>query len=243
MNLLLLQTEDFISATRAQVSGRRFTHLRKIVRVKEGDVLEAGLLNDQLGTAIVTALDKHALHIEFTPQHNPPQPVDIALVLALPRPLMLKRTLQTITAFGIKQVHLIHSEKVEKSFWNSSDLDAAVIHEQLLLGLEQAKDTVLPGVHLHRHWRPFMQEILPALCAGRQNLLAHPGDYPPCPANVTASCTLAIGPEGGFTEKEVGQFCASGFTPVQLGERILRVEAAVPALLGRLLPLADDLPI
>jgi RsmE family RNA methyltransferase len=46
--------------------------------------------------------------------------------------------------------------------------------------------------------------------------------------------TLAIGPEGGFIEYEVTKLIETGFTPVHLGPRILKVETAVTALLSRL---------
>ena len=49
---------------------------------------------------------------------------------------------------------------------------------------------------------------------------------------------MAIGPEGGWIQREVDTFAARGFTPVSLGTPILRVEAAVAALLGQIALLA-----
>jgi RsmE family RNA methyltransferase len=47
--------------------------------------------------------------------------------------------------------------------------------------------------------------------------------------------TLAIGPEGGFIPYEIDMLKAAGFEDVSFGERILRVEHAVAALVGRIL--------
>ena len=45
------------------------------------------------------------------------------------------------------------------------------------------------------------------------------------------SINVVIGPEGGFSEKEIGMAKAKGFDILSLGERILRTEtAAVTAL-------------
>jgi len=134
----------------------------------------------------------------------------------------------------VKEIHLIHTARVEKSYWNSSDLDASTLEHQLLLGLEQAGDTMLPTLHFHRNFQRFFADELPALCRGKRALLAHPGNYPRCPAGITETTVLAIGPEGGFVDDEVAAFIDAVFEPIQLGQRILRVEAAVPALLGRL---------
>ncbi len=46
---------------------------------------------------------------------------------------------------------------------------------------------------------------------------------------------IAIGPEGGWIERELETFVARGFAPVSLGTPILRVEAAVASALGQLL--------
>jgi RsmE family RNA methyltransferase len=52
---------------------------------------------------------------------------------------------------------------------------------------------------------------------------------------VPGPVTLAIGPEGGFTDYELECLTGSGFESIILGPRILRTEQAVPAFLGRLM--------
>jgi RsmE family RNA methyltransferase len=69
-----------------------------------------------------------------------------------------------------------------------------------------------------------------ALCAHARGGL--PIEAAPGPAN--APTTLAIGPEGGWIEREVDTFAARGFTIVSLGDAILRTEAAVAGALAQL---------
>jgi len=45
----------------------------------------------------------------------------------------------------------------------------------------------------------------------------------------SARCTLAIGPEGDFTEEEMGMASANGFTVISLGGQRLRTETAALA--------------
>jgi len=100
--------------------------------------------------------------------------------------------------------------------------------------MEQAKDTQLPEIHLKRRFKPFVEDELPTISQNTRKLLAHPGEPTACPINIQEQTTLVIGPEGGFTPYEVEKFKECDFESVHLGERILRVETAVPALIARL---------
>jgi RsmE family RNA methyltransferase len=135
---------------------------------------------------------------------------------------------------GVPRVILLNSYRVEKSFWQTPFLEPAAIREQLILGLEQARDTVLPEVIIEKRFKPFVEDQLPSIAAGTLGLTGHPGDYPGCPRAVEQPVTLAIGPEGGWIPYEVEKLQQAGLQPVQLGARILRVETAVTALLARL---------
>lgn len=237
MNLLLLHPDDFIEDSRARIGGRRLEHIRQVHRAEAGTSLRAGLLNGATGTAHLLSLQGDHAELRFVPGGEPPAALPLTLVLALPRPKMLRRILQGATAQGVKRLYLINSYKVEKSFWQTPFLEPQAVRQQLLLGLEQAMDTVLPQVELRTRFKPFVEDELPAIAAGTRALIAHPGDHPLCPVAVEQPCTLAIGPEGGWIPYEVELMRqAAGFEAVSLGARILRVETAVTALLARLYP-------
>jgi RsmE family RNA methyltransferase len=136
----------------------------------------------------------------------------------------------------VKEIIMINSWRVDKSYWQSPSLKPEALREQLILGLEQARDTILPNIQLQQRFKPFVEDDLPELAADSCALVAHPGSSEPCPANVQRKITLAIGPEGGFTPYEVDLLVNAGLNQVHLGARPLRVETAVPALIGRLLP-------
>ncbi|MCL7462775.1 16S rRNA (uracil(1498)-N(3))-methyltransferase [Pseudomonas sp. NW5] len=235
MNLLLLEAADLIASDRARLQGRRLRHLHEVHRAGVGDSLRVGLLEGRMGLAQIVHLDETCAELVLQPlDQPPPAKLPITLLLALPRPKMLKRVLQTVASMGVPRLVLMGSYRVEKSFWQTPFLSPEAIREQLILGLEQARDTVLPEVRIERYFKPFVEDRLPALAQGTQGLIAHPGDYPPCPRALNTPLTLAIGPEGGWIPYEVEQLQRAGLAPVQLGERILRVETAVTALLARL---------
>jgi RsmE family RNA methyltransferase len=236
MNLLLLSEADLLSPDTARVTGRRYRHMVEVLRVEPGQSVRAGLLNGLLGEARVTAVTASAIDLELQLTVPPPPPAPLTLILALPRPKALRRLLQGVASFGIAHLALCNTARVDKSYWQSPFLAADAVHEQLLLGLEQARDTRLPQVTLHPLFRPFVEDQLPQLAAGSLKLVAHPASDAPCPCAVSAPVSLAIGPEGGFVPYEIDRLVAQGFRAVRLGHRPLRVEMALPALLGRLLP-------
>lgn len=234
MNLLLLHPGDLRPDGKAVIADRRLQHMLKVQRVTTGQQLRAGLLNGMMGQATVEHLDSTQALLDLQLDQPAPPKLPLTLILAMPRPKMLKRTLQTIASMGVARLVLVNSFRVEKSFWQTPWLEPANIREQLLLGLEQACDTVLPEVILEKRFKPFVEDRLPGLSADSLKLVAHPGGFPECPRALSEPTTLAIGPEGGWIPYEVEMLRTAGFQPVQLGPRILRVETAVPALIARL---------
>jgi 16S rRNA (uracil1498-N3)-methyltransferase len=236
MNLIILEDRDFIDPTQVRLTGRRHLHLTTVIKVQPGNTLSVGKLNGSQGEAQVTGVTSDAVTLTLGNLDRPSPPtLPVTLILGLPRPKMLQRTLQTIATMGVEKLCLIQTSRVEKSFWQTPLLKSEQVHEQLVLGLEQGKATQLPVVEYHPRFRPFIEDVLPTLCQNSRRLIAHPGDHPPATSVDTSTPTLlAVGPEGGFIDAEVARFMALGFQPIQLGQRILRVETAIPVLLAKL---------
>ena len=234
MNLMLLEHTDFIDEGIVKLSDRRLKHMLEIQKVHVGSCIKAGLINGQIGTATITKIQSNSAFLQVSLTEDPPKALPLILVLALPRPKMLKRILQTIATLGVKELYLINTWKVEKSYWQTPCLNEPSIKKELLLGLEQGCDTLLPKVIIKKCFKPFIEDELTEIARDVYSLVAHPADGIPCPVGITQPTILAIGPEGGFIEYEVGKFTEIGFQSISMGSRIQRVETIIPSLLGKI---------
>lgn len=253
MNLLLLEPGELAGDT-AIVSDRRATHLRAVLGVQLGSRVRAGVLGGGTGTAEVIADDGAALTLRLALAEPARPPLPVELVLAVPRPKVLSRTIEIAAAFGVARIALTNAWRVDKSYLASPRVAPAARALAARLGAEQGATTHVPEVALHRRLMELLDGRWPAPGAPPQRkLVAHPGGVPIEQALGGAGAgsgpaggadaggadpgepiALAIGPEGGWIAREVETFAARGFTVVSLGEPILRVEAAVAAALGQL---------
>ncbi|MBN1540594.1 16S rRNA (uracil(1498)-N(3))-methyltransferase, partial [candidate division KSB1 bacterium] len=124
MNQLLFSHSDFIDSDRIRVNGKKFDHLVGLLNIQKGGRFRAGLLNGNRGTAVVEGIRRDHLIARVELHESPPPPLSIRLLLALPRPKVLKRVLQGVTSLGIKEVYLFATWKVEKSYWQTPVLGA-----------------------------------------------------------------------------------------------------------------------
>ncbi|MBF0505661.1 MAG: 16S rRNA (uracil(1498)-N(3))-methyltransferase [Nitrospirae bacterium] len=235
MNLILLFESDFIAGNLVRLSDRRMRHIMEVHRASVGDELCVGLEGGDIGSGVVTILSSDALEMEVQFSKKPPPKLPLTLVLAMPRPKVFRRVLYTASALGVGKIFLINSRRVEKSFWKSPVLDPTIIRRQLILGLEQSRDTIMPEVLIRPLFKPFVEDDMPQIMKNTLPLVAHPAAQEILPRNVGHQVTLAVGPEGGFIPYEIDMFRSLGFRVVGAGERILPVEAAVPFLISRLL--------
>ena len=240
MNLILIQQQEPDLEGRVRLSGERAEHIRGTLRATAGKALRIGLLNGSLGSGIVEAVSQEAvvLRCEFGAK-IPPRPA-IDLLLALPRPKVLKRLWAQLAALGVGRIILTNAEKVERYYFDSHVLEPDFYNAHLIEGLQQAGDTLLPDVQIVKQLKPFLEDELDSVFprdgirlladpSGAQNIfqcLEMPG------AAFPSRVLLAVGPEGGWTLHELALFSAHGFQVFNAGPRILRADTACVALLS-----------
>lgn len=247
MNIILAEEEEIVEG-RVILTDHRALHIIKVLRAKAGDTVRFGVVDGQKGKAVIENIQKKrprsvSLRVTLDEPMNPLPRID--LVLALARPIMMRRILSQATALGVGSFHCIHANRVEKSFWEASLLEQESFYEHLMQGLEQAVDTRVPEVVFHRRFKPFVEDFLPDIVDSYSHLLiAHPSGT----STLTGAMKnrtpdrilLAVGPEGGWVDYEVDKFVTAGFTSCSIGERILKVDTAVVALHSRISQLMES---
>lgn len=233
MNLILLNPQQ-IQGDQAVIDDvRQLSHLQQHLKLALGDQIKVGVKNGLRGTAIIQAISEQQLLLsDVDLQQAAPDKLPLTLVMALPRPKVLRRLIMDAVALGAAHIVLIHSYRVEKSYWQTPFLNQ--LDHYVELGLEQSGDTVLPSISIYKRFRPFVEDILPNLIGDKQAFVAHPYADVTMPVALNQSAVLVIGPEGGFIPFEIDLLQNNGCQAANIGSRILRCETAVANIVGRL---------
>lgn len=236
MNIVLITAEQAQSEIWSIQSARQLQHLHQHLGIKVGDQLKVGVRDGQRYLTEVSAIAADAVQLKVLQPQAVPKKLPVTLVVAMPRPKVLRRLIMDSVTLGVEKIVLLHSYRVDKSYWQSPLLKQ--IDDYVTLGLEQAGDTITPQIEIYQRFKPFVEDVLPHyIRANRPAYVAHPYAERDMPHAIDHACTVVIGPEGGFIPYEVDLLVANGCQAVSLGSRILRTETAIPYVLGRLFSL------
>ena len=247
MNRILFESDEIVDGV-ATFGGVRAEHVRKVLHGEVGQILKTGVLDGKIGTGEIIEMAGDEIRVRVTHDAEPLAPW-VDLVLAPPRPRILKRLLPQLATMGVGRIVLVGAQKVEKDFWGATLLKEESYRPLLVDGLMQGcVSTQVPVIESRRNFRRFVADELDGAFATTRRLVAHP--YESGKGGMDAEggrgavggrgdeggrLLLAIGPEGGWTDEEVALLEAHGFARYSLGSRILRTDTATIALLAQLL--------
>jgi len=211
-------------------------HIKKVLKSKVGDSLTIGELGGKIGKAKIAQINNDEVVLsDIVLNKQPPAKLDLTVILAMPRPKVLRRLVMDMTSLGINKLIIVNSYRTQKSYWQSPLLNR--LDEFVFEGLQQAVDTVPLEIELKKRFKPFVEDEFSALLKDEDKaVIAHPyatqtwksylDDAKQMPK------VLCIGAEGGWIDYEVNLLCEHGCEAVSLGERILRTESVANVLLG-----------
>jgi 16S rRNA (uracil1498-N3)-methyltransferase len=245
MNIILFEKDELKDGS-VVLADHRAKHIVKVLRSEPGDCIRVGEINGKIGTGeVLKTKNKYPFLVELRvnlSEKPGPRP-SIDLLLAMPRPIMLKRILSQLAALGIGTIYIINANRVEKSFWDAGILTEKESRPHLLHGLEQAVDTRLPQIKIFRHFRPFVEEYLPDLSSKYSSLIiGHPdseNSLSHCLSGNSGRVLYGVGPEGGWVDFEIEKFLHAGMNAFSIGNRILKVDTAAVSIHSRISQLLE----
>jgi len=233
MNRILFESHEIDADGMVRLYDIRAVHIRKILRAEPGKVLKTGTLNGRSGISTVIDVSDDEVFLKCSHTVDSPEPW-FDLILAAPRPLVLKRLWPQLAAFGAGRIVLVNASKVEKFYFSSQWVEEKGVKPLLIEGAVQAGLTHIPEFEVRMQFKIFMEDELDLIFPGSMQLLAHPGKVTDLSDGLTGGQRplIAIGPEGGWTEFELKMFAQHGFSQFSLGERILRSDTACISLIS-----------
>ena len=250
MNRILFEKSEITDGV-ATFGGERAAHVLGVLHGEVGQVLKTGEVNGRIGTAEIVGIERvdggeALIRARVCHDRESLRPwVDI--ILAPPRPRVMKRLLPQLAAMGVGRIVLVGAKKVEKDFWGATLLKEENYRPLLIDGLMQAGTSILPVLEVRRGFRRFVADELDAMFPTTRRIVAHPygrdgttgtdetsGAGLAHGSHSSRAFLLAVGPEGGWTDDEVELLEAKGFRRYSLGPRILRTDTALVALVARL---------
>ena len=242
MNLIILTDSDKLEPDRYTIDGPRAEHIKTILKLGVGDSFEIGLLDGPWGRGVIEKISSENIIVKIENLEEIPSPEPtVDLICALPRPQTLKKVLFTTAMMGVRNLHLIRANRVEKSYFQSPLLEPENYIPHLIEGLSQGKLTRLPKVFIHDRFKVFFEDTLPGIEKESDikpvKLVADPesgSNLTNVINNKSGWLVFAVGPEGGWVPFEIEMMEKAGFVKFSLGRWLLRVEHAVTVALGQL---------
>jgi len=237
----LYTSQPLSSLDRVELTGPASHYLLRVLRLSEGDsiILFNGDGMDYAGE--ICGAQRQSVLVRLTGSRCPgnESSLKITLVQAISRGERMDYCLQKATELGVFCIQPVTSRRVEVHLDKKRQIKR-VAHWQgvVVSACEQSGRAFVPEVK-----KPLPLDEWLAGSGLSQRLVLDPvAEQKMSALSIEAgSVSVLVGPEGGFSSKEMGDIQAAGVTTVSLGPRVLRTETAGPAAIAVLQVVAGDL--
>jgi len=235
VNLILIDPAELASDGTVTLRDARGRHVQQVLKAAPGTTVRIGLIDGPLGVGTITDAAEDSVALQCAFGETPPRPA-VDLLLALPRPKVMRRLWAQLSALGVGRIILTNAARVERNYFDTHVLSPGCYRPLLLEGLQQARDTRVPPVTIHRQFRQLVEDDLDALSDAPLRLVTHPGATATIRDAISNQrgkrVLLAVGPEGGWNAFELDLLEGHAFQRVGMGPRTLRSDTGCVALIA-----------
>jgi len=207
----------------------RAVHLLRVLRRREGDTFDAGLIDGPRGRGTLAAIGPDALTLAFSWGAAPPPPDPLTVIIGMPRPQTARDILRDATALGVGAMHFVTADKSEPGYARSALWTSGEWRRQLIAGAAQAFATRLPAVSRGASLVETVGGLPDGIARVALDNYEAGGSLARLDLAGARSVALALGAERGWSAAERAVLRGAGFTLAHLGPRVLRTETAVTA--------------
>ncbi len=235
MNLFYAPPEH-VSGRRIELGASEARHASRALRYRKGDPIRVTDGKGSLYEGTVSEITPKRVILEWEEksQESPPRPDCVLGMGVIKKRDRLEFAVEKAVELGVSGIALFRSRHTVKENVRLDRLESAV-----LSAMKQSLRCWLPEVELFDS-----PEAVIGRFGSRKILLAHRESEGKIPAraSVNGKYLLLVGPEGGFSEEEVGRLGERGARAVSLGDHRLRTETAAVVLLDRVRREGDSSP-
>ncbi len=205
-------------------------YLRHVMRLGSGDgiTLFNGHGGEYRGTILQLSKSRSNCLIDEFTDVDRELPIRIHIIQCANKREKIEAVLQKCTELGVASFQIANSERsqfklLEKKLQSRLDRWQRIIIE----AAEQSERTAIPALT----WCPSLKNLQPVGNAYTLHPEAAEAWQDVKGSISTASdITLAIGPEGGWSRRDLERLSSLGFSPLIFGPRVMRTETVAPAL-------------
>jgi len=214
-----------IQGSTATLAGNEAHHLLHVMRAQPG--LELVLFDGTGGQyeAEVVQCKRSTVEVAVGPRQPIERelPFQLTLAVAMPKGDRQRWLVEKAVELGVNRLVPLQTDRSGNSP-KPDKLNRYVIEASKQCGRNRLMQLTSPS-----SW----DDLLALETSGR-HVFAHPGGVPfgQTGGEATSDITIAVGPEGGFTDEEAAAAKTAGWTVVGLGDRIMRIETAALALVA-----------
>jgi len=210
-------------------------HIKRVLRLKEGNEIIIFNREGEKGLCVIASLDDEvALEIKSRLERKGKSKAGITVACAIPKKAKFDDIVDKLTQLGASRIIPLLTERViVKLQGDKADCKRERWQKIACFSSEQSQRNSVPQVDLPKRLTEVLKisgefdlKLIPTLEGKRKSLPEALGE------NRFRNILILIGPEGDFTPAEVRQAIGCGFTPVSLGNEVLRVDTAAIAVTG-----------